>query len=118
MTTEGTTRLQDDKEAGRIDARLRKSVRLSIWKMLLRRIMPVVGGFVILGLVLLEMVKRFLPTSGTLQSPAVVLLAQPRRLPLAAGWAARFNLALPFTQHVTRNKEPWHSSCIHLPKRK
>lgn len=49
MTAEGTNRLQDDHEASRIDSRLRKSVRLSISKMFLWRILPVVGVFVILG---------------------------------------------------------------------
>lgn len=74
MITEWTGRVQNDKEASRIDARLRQSVHHSIWKMLLWRILPVVGGFVILGLVIIEVVKRFLPTSGMLQSPAFVLL--------------------------------------------
>ena len=74
MTTNRTSQIQDDQEASRIDCRLRQSVRLSIWKMLLRRILPVVGVFVVLGLALLEVAKRFLPTGGILQSPAIVLL--------------------------------------------
>lgn len=74
MFSEGPGRLQDDHQASRIDTRLRQSVRRSIWKMFLWRILPAVVVVVLLGLVLLEMVKRFLPTSGILQSPAVVLL--------------------------------------------
>lgn len=74
MITEETGRVQDDHEASRIDARLRQSVHRSIWKMLLWRILPVVGVFVILGLAIIEVAKRFVPTSGILQSPSVVLL--------------------------------------------
>lgn len=74
MPTEGTSQIQDGHEASRIDARLRQSVRRSIWKMFLWRILPAVVVFVILGLVLLEVARRFLPTSSMLQSPAFVLL--------------------------------------------
>lgn len=74
MTTEWTGQFQDDKEVNNIDARLRRSVRRSIWKMLLWRILPVVGVFAILGLAIIEVAKRFVPTSGILQSPALVLL--------------------------------------------
>jgi HD-GYP domain-containing protein (c-di-GMP phosphodiesterase class II) len=74
MPTEWTGRFQDDREASRIDARLRQSVRRSIWKMLLWRILPVVGVFVLLGLAIIEVIKRWVPSSGTVQSPAVVLL--------------------------------------------
>lgn len=74
MPTEWTRQLQGDREASRIDSRLRQSVRLSIWKMFLWRILPVAGVFVILGLVVIEVAKRFHSTSDTVQSPAVVLL--------------------------------------------
>lgn len=74
MPTEGTSQLQDDHEASRIDGRLRQSVRRSIWKMFLWRILPAVVGFVTLGLVLIEVARRFLPASSMLQSPAFVLL--------------------------------------------
>lgn len=74
MPTEWTSQLQNHREASRRDSRLRQSVRLSIWKMFLWRILPVAGVFVILGLVVIEVAKRFLPTSGTLQSASVVLL--------------------------------------------
>lgn len=74
MITEETGRLQDDNEASRIDGRLRQSVHRSIWKMLLWRIIPVVGVFVIFGLAIIEVAKRFVPTSGIMQSPSVVLL--------------------------------------------
>jgi len=74
MPTEGTSWLQDDEEASRTDARLRQSVRRSIWKMLLWRILPVVGVFVLLGLAIIEVIKRYLPSSGTVQLPAFVLL--------------------------------------------
>lgn len=74
MLTEGTSQLQDDHEASRIDGRLRQSVRRSIWKMFLWRILPAVVGFVTLGLMLIEVARRFLTASSMLQSPSVVLL--------------------------------------------
>jgi len=74
MTTDTTSHLLDDYEANRIESRLRKSVRVGIWKRLLWRILPVVAVFVIVGSVLLEATKRFSPTGGALLSPAVVLL--------------------------------------------
>lgn len=74
MITEWMGRVQDDHDASRIDTRLRQSVRRSIWKMFLWRILPVVGVYVILGLAIIEIAKRFPPTSGMLQSPAFVLL--------------------------------------------
>lgn len=74
MKSDQTSQFKDDREAARIEFRLRPSVRLGIWKRLLWRILPVVAVFVILGSVLLEAAKRFLPTGGALHSPAVVLL--------------------------------------------
>lgn len=76
MTTDwSTNRLRDGYETSRIDVRLRKSVRRSIWKMFLWRVLPVVGVFLLLGLVALEAASRFLPASDMLQSPAFVLLS-------------------------------------------
>lgn len=73
MTVDRTDRSDDAQEASGIELRLRRSVRLSIWRRFLRHFIPGALVYVIFGALILEAAKRSAPINGVLQSPSVVL---------------------------------------------